>query len=563
MADGTYEWGFYGRQAELEELSSWMASPRFAPMAVIGGRGVGKSKLIEQAAESLHGRRPVVNLELPTVESTATRIQHEGKIWNVCKDLAIEAREQGLSDALPSPESLHHVGQMISYFKYGCEALLRRKAIVVLDEFQHATNLTLVDGVKQIIDRANNRPGSGASGNLLVAGSHQQKILKVLRGPDESMFQRIDHCFRLSPLRAAGVLEMAADQGWLDRPNRLLTAYAALGGSPRLWRRMARDQARGLLPEPAGGSDEAWRLRFVARQAERFRSDQTESHFHSDYVDFSEDARIVAQQLSGHPEGVRWSQVVQTLDGSPQDAEDRARRGFEILRSHLKIAESIPVRAPNGSPSRKVRLTEPAALFELTAARIMERNLDGRPEDAAKLLLAEIGNQEGFALERLAKEWLEAFPNMFGKARRSAEMTRPDGRSLEIDIVAEPSDYADGERWLALCSCKRSAGRHKLKRTREDFDLYLRLRAEQGEGPERSAVRRCLFSPSWPPDIPRNDGFVRFGLTEMARLLEYEPRPWPSPPRLKPQPETSSGPSAGLKEVLHRAPEPDGPSFDM
>ena len=564
MADGQSGWGFYGRRKELARLSRWMSSPRFAPMAVIGGRGVGKTRLIEEAVESLRGRKPCIYLQLPEVRDRKEKKDRFGHLKGLCDDLARQAQEQGLSDAVPPPDELKHEGSLMFHFRNAFEAVLKQGAVVALDEFQNSEDLLLVDGVKLIIDRTNNRPGMGVTGNVLVAGSHQQKMLKMLHGPREQLYQRIDLDLHLRPLSAAGVLEMAADQGWLDCPYRVLTAYAAFGGSPRRWRRLARDQADGTMPEPADRSDRAWRLSFIERELRRLRSDRKERYFDAAFVDLSEEARIIAHQLAMHPGGVRWSQIVERFKGVGDDAEDKAEDGFHILMEHLGIAEAIPVGEPFGGQVLKVRLTEPAALFELTASKAVNRLSKTGAADAGRRLLDAVSQLEGKALERLTEEWLACF-GMFDRVSRSVELRRPDGGMLEIDIVAETGDPARDERWLAMCSCKRDAGRHSLRETAEDFDLYLRLRQEAGDRWDGEVTKRYLFSPEWPKTGIPDDGFDRFGLAEMARSLKLELKPWPRRPSPAAEPELTPAPVLDSREGHRQASEPDydGPEFDM
>ena len=53
MAEESNGWGFYGRKKELADLSRWMSRPVFRAIGVIGGRGVGKTELIREAAERM------------------------------------------------------------------------------------------------------------------------------------------------------------------------------------------------------------------------------------------------------------------------------------------------------------------------------------------------------------------------------------------------------------------------------------------------------------------------------------------------------------------------------
>ena len=47
------EWGFYGRKQELQRVYNHMYADIFGALAVFGGRGYGKTKLLLEAATKL------------------------------------------------------------------------------------------------------------------------------------------------------------------------------------------------------------------------------------------------------------------------------------------------------------------------------------------------------------------------------------------------------------------------------------------------------------------------------------------------------------------------------
>ena len=53
-------WGFYGRQREISQLRKRVDAGRFHMVAVIGGRGVGKTQLIKETLRSMDGWPPPV-----------------------------------------------------------------------------------------------------------------------------------------------------------------------------------------------------------------------------------------------------------------------------------------------------------------------------------------------------------------------------------------------------------------------------------------------------------------------------------------------------------------------
>lgn len=108
-------------------------------------------------------------------------------------DLQERAHQQGLADAI------HPVIFSYSFaITETIKALLERDAIVVLDEFQYARELGIVNGVKRIIDEIKITPEIKTSGNLVVAGSHQQKILEMLYSTDEPLYGRFNNSAPIS-----------------------------------------------------------------------------------------------------------------------------------------------------------------------------------------------------------------------------------------------------------------------------------------------------------------------------------------------------------------------------
>ena len=553
MAGDRSGWRFYGRKKELSQVNRWMMRPDFRAMAVIGGRGVGKTELIGEAAKTLGNRKPYIYVELPRIVEGISDAERLGAIREVCNGLTSQARAQGLAEALPEPGMPDDYGGHMMYFREALENLLKCGTVIALDEFQNAMDLSLVNGVKLTIDGFYVGRIPQAAGKLILAGSHQQKILKMLHDPDAPLYQRVNPELLLRPLPALALFEMAADLGWLSRPARFLTAYAAFGGIPRLWRGLAEDQADGSLPEPPGGSDDGWRRSFLMHRIRRILSGSSERFFDTAYVNLSGEARTVAGRLAEHPSGVRWTAVTGLFRDKPDEATGKARRGFYILREHLGIAESMPLMPRSGPRDPKIRLTDQAALFELAVMPHWLNEFGELPGNPPEKALDIMSASEGFALERLTREWLEAHANL-DSAERSVEVRLDDGRQLEIDVVGETLEpRPGGRRWLILCSCKRNHRNHVPQKTAQEFDDYIGERETPGDGWRPEDIRRILVSPEWPEDSRPDDGFIRAGLQGMALKFGFEPRPWPVPAAgvsaPEPAPAREAGPEDGSPDL--------------
>ena len=536
MAKNGYAWGFYGRKKELDELKRYMSINAFVSVAVIGGRGVGKTTFIDEAAESLRGRKPYIYLELPAIQEKKNDQEHSRKLGRACRGMAEQARKTGLSEAIPSAEIPSDVSAQMEFFEKSLLGFLESGAVVVLDEFQNAELLYLVDGVKSVVDKMRLGRGPRTDGKIVFAGSHQQQILEMFHSPSAPLHLRVDYFQRLYPLPAPALLEMAADQGWLGRPKRFLSAYTAFGGNPRLWRRLTLDQQGGLLPEPHDGSDISWRWDIAALHLNRIISNPNESFFNNSFVTLMEEAWTIARELGKHPGGVRWDRITGLFGGEKDRAAEKAETGFLILWDHLKIVEPTtgPVLRPL-SGLGKIRLTDQAAMFELSAlphCTVSKGNAMSSLPAKAKDVMNTI---EGFALEQFTREWLEWFPQL-DWVERSVVSKPKRGEQLEIDVVGETRRPHAQKRCLALCSCKRNPDQHNSAKTQREFELYRELREKEVDEWDDANIRWLLVSPEWPADKPRNDSFKRIDLRAMAANLELEPKTWPLPIPGPPEP---------------------------
>ena len=295
------QWKFYGRTNEVNEIQSLMLSKRFKSIAVLGGRGVGKTRLLRKVAETVEakpGGSPVISIEIPVV---GTKDADKLLRHTVEKLLSISG-EKGLPPMrrITTPWSDEPANPII-LFTETLRHLIKHGAIVMLDEFQNASEFGLVSEVKIIIDNfrmAENPP----TGQLLITGSHQQNILAMFRS-DAPLYQRFYNKINLHPLPVRDLLDMADDHGWLEYPKRYLTLWTAFGGIPRNWEQFAE-------PENAVGNfdqwddHDAWRTAFVKRELSRVIQDKDERFDSKAYVELDEMPRkLLVWMAANKPNG--------------------------------------------------------------------------------------------------------------------------------------------------------------------------------------------------------------------------------------------------------------------
>ncbi|MCY3879014.1 MAG: hypothetical protein OXF74_07530 [Rhodobacteraceae bacterium] len=527
---GAPAWGYYGRRTELQNLVRVLRYGKYNTVSVVGGRGVGKTELIRRACHAVRELKPTIYIEFPVPESQDLASVEDARI-DVCKSLTRQAVNAGLGDALAEAEQ-NQPGRL--YFKQAFEDLLGAGAVMVLDEFQNSALVRLMGCVTPVINNFRSLYGPDTSGKTILAGSHQQEMLRILGDPRAPLYGRTDFDIRLYPLPAEAVLQMASEQGWLSKPKRFLTAYTAFGGNPRLWRRMAEERNRNPLPEPPGGDDEAWQTAFLQREITRIKSDPREQFDYQSLVTLNSGTRKVVELVARHFRGVRMEEVRALFEKDEQDRHDLA---LSILELHLHLIERTARVKPYGPP--KIRMRDLPARFQLTVVphRPIE---DTAGKSDLSPAIAALQDAEAYALERLTGEWLRALP-AHSNVAIGVNITGPDGGSVEIDAVAWPDSSNENPR-IALCSCKRNPGKHRPGKTAADFLRFAEYDLNQGiEFPEKP--RWLMVSPEKPKEF---SGFEAFGIRDMARSLGFEIRPWPAPADSRPEHDFDDTPSPGF-----------------
>ena len=365
------DWGFYGRKREMDLLMKFFSFSHFGATAVIGGRGVGKTELIKKVLKQFIENPPqkiklsTLNLQLqvPNIIYKHGREVYEQQAEILCDALRAQAREQNIADLLPEYDD-SSFGRKVRFFYLSVKKILARGGTVFLDEFQNIEQLGLETYFMGMIDELE----SNSNGKLVVAGSHQQGMMRLILDNRRPLYQRFGTVRRIYPLSAPDLFDMAVKRGWMQYPRQFLTCYAAFGGIPRYWRRLADAQRSGGFPEIGQLNDQDWQEGLLKYNWDRLQT-PGESFFRSDFMDLSGDAQIILDLLQnsrGSRPGVcRWSQVIQVFQKKGKTVQDADHAAY-VLQSHLGIVQFTPNPFPERSKYQaKIRLIEPAAQFEL------------------------------------------------------------------------------------------------------------------------------------------------------------------------------------------------------
>ncbi len=514
MSEGI-EWPFYGRDRQLDRIDRLLSHPVFGAYVVHGRRGVGKTRLLEEAAKrhAAAGGRTTVICELPAEPGAG--------------DLSIKRLEAATArvgvrhmlDDMPKRESYHYDWM---WFADGAAHLIRKRVNVVLDEFHHAAG-GLDGDIKLMIDRFRNETeGAGRRvvpdrGTLMVMGSHQQKLHGMLERT-KPLHGRFGAGVDLKPWSVATVFEMARDQGLLAHPDRFLTLWNAFGGMPDQWRRFVMEPEFAALRDLDDWLDgRAWRQAFIRAQREWLREHREDRFDNIAYVELADEHREALWALAGKGRyGVSRRELRREWR---RRSESDPERSLKVLRDDLGMVEDRDEYLGNGGYLRW-RLVDPVARFQLDVSRIDPRKAirhgaaapecpetdDGEESPAGDDgALKRLEQQEGLALERLVAETFRAMPGVYRSLSGVSRFRGADGRpvdgepEVEMDLLVQP--YIKAGSPMVFGSCKRSARQLSGVNLDGEIDrLMARIPTEGETGPLHGLQRRKLLVASEIPE---------------------------------------------------------------
>ena len=338
------EWGFYGRKQELEDVYNYMKTHIFIALAVFGGRGYGKTKLLEVAVEELPKDYTTIYMELPdATEKYTNRAIYEEKVrefYDEFRPRFEKTRFGYMLEELRIPEN----GD--GFFEKGFGRILAHvvkqpKTVFIIDEAQNADDIGLIYPLKQTIDTLQRASGQKA-GTLVLAGSHQQKMHKMMAA-DRPLGYRCQH-LHLPPFNSQDLLRIGAEHGWLDRPRRFLTMYAALGGVPRLWEDFHRDCSSGTFKDPKltgndYADDEKWQESFMQWRIDQLRQKPETQYLNPQYVDLPKHGEEILGELSNTHPGTKFRKLRNILVTKRLNDDDVKEEIKKVKKSLIEDGE--------------------------------------------------------------------------------------------------------------------------------------------------------------------------------------------------------------------------------
>ena len=496
-------WGFYGRETEIEKLRIWLGLGRgvdgknrqmFRAFAIRGQRGVGKKEVLIETHRRHGDDIPLLMVELPD----------DGKGKTCVTDILDRIHEQELHSLMHDAPERGPYCRDASWFVKIVRHLLSKGVIICLDEFHNARPAGLESPLKQMIDEQNSnltqrRPQ--LPGKLVVMGSHQQHMAQMF-GQRDPLFGRVPTIIALRPWSVSTVLDIAKRHGWLSYPERILTLWTMWGGMPESWKRLAinheyehlRDFT--LLPD-----DKEWRQEMLAVEQEIILTDESERFDNRAVLELKGWRRSTVLWLGRHsrkrmhvkefppalrPE--RDSAYRPGVDGSLSDFLRKFEMDTDLIRSHDRFTgltgnrRKDPVWELNDNNSR-FQLRVFPDLFRSDRPLL---DVDEEESDA----LTELETLEGDLLERMAAAWLDEHP----KVEWSVAHAHAEGvRDFDIDVLAKVGRGEDA--YLVVGNAKRNGADHDLADLKEKFKKFLEI---GGLGIDQLRDLPCdymLFSP--------------------------------------------------------------------
>lgn len=339
------EWKFYGRRWEINRVYKTMLYEDFIAFAVLGGRGYGKTRIVQEAAAQLPDDWTTVYMELPDATNrreneaqfnefvrkhySKFRIGFEKtKYGHLLKEFDIPENGDGFFDA-----GKKGYQQLFDYL------LSQPKTVLILDEAQNIDGTGLVPYLKMAIDERKLATNMKAA-SLIMAGSDQQLMHEIL-GETSPLAQRVRK-FTLAPLSSRDLMKMGADQGWLERPRRFHAMYSALGGVPRLWEDFhsacrSEEFQDPELTHDAYQDDLNWQIAFIKWRINHLKESPETIYLNPKYVKLPQGGEAILDELVGTYPGISFGEIRNNLVKKEMGKKNTKKRINTVKQSLVDV----------------------------------------------------------------------------------------------------------------------------------------------------------------------------------------------------------------------------------
>ena len=421
-------WGFYGRDAELEQLESILSRRRWFFARVSGRRRIGKTALIQQALRRV-GPVGVLYVQIP--DSAPAGVL--SAVADAMDTFGIDAARFG------RPATLLELAQTIG-------ALARAGTIVALDEFQYFSRKSLhefTSHLQAVVDELA-RDAQSVPGGLFVLGSLHTELVALLEDRDAPLYNRTTDHISLGHLDIASILAILHEHGD-GSPDRLLFLWNLFEGVPKFYRDCFE---QGVLGAPRRELLE----RMFFRSSSPLRS-EADNWFLSELRGRYD---VVLKYVARHPGCSNADLVEHMRTVSRQDPEQVGGYLKILIERYEMIEKRLPVFARPKAKKGRYYVRDNFLRSWLACLASPVSALNFRPVDELVTQADErLAVVEGFGFERLVGVLYEERSR---KAMGDFALTKRiqgywDRNDVEIDLVA----IDDRSRRIRFGTCKRSA----------------------------------------------------------------------------------------------------------
>ena len=424
----TDSWKFYGRNPELERLTSILQRQRWFFAKITGRRRIGKTSLVQEALKR-SGREHVLYLQVPDSDPAG---------------VLATARDFYEVFAVPGvrPTDLRGLAQDIS-------RLVRAGWVVALDEFQYFHRKALFEFTSHLqleVDRLA-ADAAAVPGGLIVLGSIHTEMAALLEDRSAPLFNRITDELDVTHLDIASICEILREHGRADMES-LLFLWNLFEGVPKFYRDCFE---QGVLSAPRRELLETMFFNSsspLRNEAENWFLKELRGRYD-----------LVLKFVATHPGCTNGDMETHTRSVDPAN-EAQVGGYIKVLRERFRMIDRLqPIFAKPTSRNGRFYITDNflrswlAALQTATAA-VHFRPLGSLVAEADQRLM----EAEGHGLERLvaalyAERSRKGLPGFNLTQRVEGFWDKPDraGKQIEIDLVA----LDDDSRTIRLGTCKR------------------------------------------------------------------------------------------------------------
>ena len=424
------DWGFYGRDQELDQLRDILNRNRWFFARLTGRRRIGKTTLVQRALQ-ITPTRPVFYVQIP--DSAPAGVL--SAVHDAMDTFGLD------TNRFARPDSLLALARTI-------EQMALAGYLVTVDEFQYFSRKHLSEFTSHLqaaVDRLTARADTVAGG-LIVLGSLHTELVALLEDRDAPLYNRTTDHLELAHLDVGSILAILEAHTTRD-PERLLFLWNLFEGVPKFYRDA---YEQGVLA--------ADRRTLLAGMFFRSSSPLRTEADHWFLSELRGRYDVVLKYVARNPGCSNADIEAHVREVSPSTAE-QAGGYLKILSDRYRMIERrLPVFAKPDARRGRYYLRDNFLRSWLAALHSPVSAVHFRPEASLVQLADERLQQvEGHGLERLVAQLYEE------RSRRGvggfALTRRIDGywdrNDTEIDLVA----INDDERVVRFGTVKRNAER--------------------------------------------------------------------------------------------------------